>query len=112
MPDYDWFGEFTGAITGCDLQGTILEMNEKAAEIYREYGGKELIGRNLLDCHPEAARNRLIQLMGSGERNVYTIEKNGNKKLIYQTPWIRDGRRCGMIELALEIPIELPHFVR
>ncbi len=34
------------------------------------------------------------------------------RKLIYQTPWLQDGRRCGMIELALEIPLDAPHYVR
>ena len=112
MTRHDWIPGFPGAVTVCDLKGIILEMNEKAAEGFREYGGKELVGRNLLDCHPEPARSKLLQLLKSGERNVYTTEKNGIRKLIYQTPWYRNNRRCGMVELALEIPIHLPHFVR
>jgi hypothetical protein len=89
-----------------------VEMNEKASEMYRDFGGKTLIGKNLLDCHPEPARNKLLQLLESGGRNVYTVEKMGIKKLIYQTPWVKDNRRCGIIELALEIPFELPNFIR
>ncbi len=112
MTDCDWIGGFPNSIMVCDLRGIILEMNEKAAEIYRDDGGKELVGKNLLDCHPEPARTRLRQLLDSGERNVYTIEKNGIRKLIYQAPWYRNGQRCGLVELALEIPFDLPHFVR
>jgi len=112
MTDFDWTTDFPNAITVCDLQGIILAMNEKAAAGYSAYGGKELIGKSLLDCHPEPARSQLLQLLKSGERNVYTIEKNGRRKLIYQAPWYRNKQRCGMIELSLEIPAEIPHFVR
>jgi hypothetical protein len=112
MPNYDWIYGFPGAITVCDLHGTVLEMNKKSAELYVKYGGKELISKNLLDCHPEAARNKLLHLLESGDSNVYTTENGGNKKLIYQAPWFCDGERCGMVELALEIPTDLPNFRR
>jgi len=112
MTGCDWIRDFQGSITVCDLHGIILEMNEKAAVAYQEYGGKELVGKNLLDCHPEPARDRVKQLLDSGESNVYTIEKNGIRKLVYQVPWYRSSQRCGMVELVLEIPIDMPHFVR
>jgi hypothetical protein len=51
-------------------------------------------------------------MMDGRRTNVYTIEKNGAKKLIYQAPWFRDGEYRGFIELSLEIPFEMPHFVR
>ncbi len=112
MTGSEWMAEFPGAITVCDLQGIILEMNDKAAESYQKYGGRALIGKNLLDCHSESSRGKLLQLFESGERNVYTIEKNGIRKLIYQSPWYRNNQRCGLVELSLEIPADLPHFVR
>jgi hypothetical protein len=112
MSDGEWIKNFPNAVTVCDLRGIILEMNDKAAEAFREYGGKELIGKSLIDCHPEPARSKLLHLLESGERNVYTIEKNGIRKLIYQAPWYHNNQRCGMVELALEIPWDLPHFVR
>jgi len=34
------------------------------------------------------------------------------KKLIYQGPWFQDGKYGGLVELSLEIPMEMPHFVR
>jgi len=108
----DWISDFPNAVTVCDVRGIVLDMNEKAAELYQEYGGKELVGTNLLDCHTEPSRSKVLQLLESGERNVYTIEKNGIRKLIYQAPWYRNNQRCGIVELALEIPFDLPHFVR
>jgi len=110
--NFDWMSGLPGGITVCDRQGIIVAMNEQAAESYRKDGGKALIGKNLLDCHPEPSRTKVRRLLESGERNIYTIEKNGVKKLIYQVPWYQDGRNCGLIELALEIPFEMPHFLR
>lgn len=110
--NFDWMSGLPGAVTVCDCRGIIVAMNEQAAESYRNDGGKELIGKNLLDCHPEPSRSKVQKLLQTGERNIYTIEKNGIKKLIYQAPWFQDGRHCGLVELALEIPFEMPHFIR
>ena len=112
MTGWDWIESFDGALTVCDLSGIVLQMNEKSTETYRNYGGKELIGRNLLDCHTEPAREKLLRLLDSGECNIYTTENNGIKKLVYQIPWIQNGRRSGMLELVLKIPIEIPNFLR
>jgi transcriptional regulator with PAS, ATPase and Fis domain len=107
-----WIDEFPGAITVCDQQGTILEMNIRAAENFRKDGGRKLIGTNLFDCHPEPARTKLKQIMDKQRLNVYTTEKRGMRKLIYQTPWYKAGKYRGFIELSLSIPTKIPHFVR
>ncbi len=112
MSDHAWVEEFPGAITVCDPQGVILAMNERAARGYAADGGRALIGRNVLDSHPEPARGKLAALLATRQPNVYTIEKAGVKKLIYQSPWFQGGEYAGVIELALEIPFETPHFVR
>jgi len=54
----------------------------------------------------------LIDMLANPRRNSYTIEKNGVKKIIYQSPWFQDGQYKGFVELSLEIPMEMPHFVR
>ena len=110
--DCGWTRDFPDAITVCDLEGIILEMNEQSVEAFRNDGGRELIGKNLLDCHPEPSRSKVRRMLETGERNIYTIEKNGVKKLICQVPWYREGKRAGLVELQLEIPFDLPHFVR
>jgi hypothetical protein len=71
-----------------------------------------LISCNLLDCHPEQARLKVQALLAGHEKNAYTIEKNGIKKLIHQSPWYRDGQYAGFVELSLEIPLDMPHFFR
>ncbi len=108
----DWIKEFPASATVCDTEGIVLEMNDRAAEIFEEDGGYALIGQNLLDCHPAAAREQLEEMMRTRSKNVYTIEKKGIKKLIYQSPWYQNGQYAGFVELSLEIPFEMPHFVR
>ncbi len=112
MSEHDWIKEFPAAVTVCDADGIILEMNDKAARTFEKDGGYALIGRNLLDCHTDVSRAKVQQLLVSHEKNVYTIEKNGVKKVIFQSPWFKDGKYAGFVELSLEVPFEMPHFVR
>jgi hypothetical protein len=107
-----WIKEFPAAATVCDPQGIILEMNARAAKYLDNYGGYDLIGKNLSDCHPDPARGKLERLMDSRQVNIYTIEKNGIKKLVYQSPWYKNGEYAGYVELVMEIPFAMPHFVR
>jgi PAS domain-containing protein len=112
MTTADWAAGFPGAITVCDAQGIILYFNDRAASAYAKDGGRELIGKNLLDCHPEPARGQAGELLASPRVNAYTIEKKGVHKLIYQAPWYTGGVFAGLVELSLEIPADMPHFVR
>ena len=112
MTQANWFNEFPGAVTICDPDGVILDMNERSAQAFAADGGRDLIGTNMLDCHPEPARSKVAELLRIQQKNVYTIEKRGVNKLIYQTPWFENGEYGGFIELSLEIPAEMPHFIR
>ena len=108
MTAMDYMKELNVAITVCDKEGKILQMNDKSQKT--NHG--DLVGQNVLDCHPEPARTKLVQLMEEHATNVYTIEKNGVKKLIYQTPWYENGEFMGLVEFSLEIPFEMPHYIR
>jgi transcriptional regulator with PAS, ATPase and Fis domain len=112
MADHSWVQEFPASLTVCDPNGIILEMNNRAVKNYQEQGGIKLLGTNMLDCHTEPARTKTQRLLEARQANVYTIEKRGAKKLIYQTPWFKDGKYCGFVELSLELPVQMPHFVR
>lgn len=107
-----WIKEFPGAATVCDEKGIILEMNDRAAQVFAGDGGAALIGTSVFDCHPEPARTKLRSILAERRTNVYTIEKKGVKKLIYQAPWFESGEFRGLVELALEIPFDIPHFIR
>ena len=104
------------AITVCDTEGNILDMNQHSADVNSH--GKKILGYNLMDCHPEPACTKLVGLLENQQLNAYTIEKSledGSKvkKLIYQTPWYKEnGDFGGLIEYSIEIPFEMPHYIR
>ena len=108
----EFFKEMDVAVTVCGADGEILDMNEKSRKTFLKPGREELIGKNVLDCHPEPARSKLADMLKNPRNNAYTIEKNGIRKLIFQTPWYEEGRFGGFIELSMEIPAEMPHYVR
>ncbi len=108
----DWLKEINAAVTICDTDGIIVYMNERSAQVFESDGGKNLIGQSLFGCHPEPALTKLNELLANGSTNIYTIEKNGKKKMIYQTPWLVEQAVAGMVEVSFELPSELPHFVR
>ncbi|MDH4272598.1 MAG: diguanylate cyclase [Candidatus Aminicenantes bacterium] len=112
MTSHAWVDEFPAAITVSDDKGTIIEMNAGSVKTFEKDGGEKLVGTNVLDCHAEPARTKLRDIMDNRKTNVYTIEKAGVKKLIYQAPWYRDGQYSGMIEISFEVPFDLPHFIR
>ena len=112
MNKHQWVKEFSGSVTVCDREGIIIEMNDQAVKMFYNQGGNKLLSSNVLDCHPEPARTKLKQLMKQQQENVYTIEKNGIRQLIYQSPWYVEGQYSGFVEIALPIPDSMPHFVR
>jgi transcriptional regulator with PAS, ATPase and Fis domain len=108
----DWAKELNLAVTIMDTEGTIIYLNDKAAKTFEKDGGKNLIGKDLKNCHQERSNQIISKLLNNKETNVYTIEKNGIKKLIYQTPWYENGTCMGLVEFSLEIPFDMNHFIR
>lgn len=108
----NWKDGVNFAITVCDAGGKIVEMNAKAAVTFAKSGGSGLVGKSLTDCHPEPAKTKLKKMLARPSVNVYTIEKKGVRKLIYQAPWLKDGSAAGLVELSFELPAEIPHFIR
>ena len=108
----DYFKEVNLAVTICDKDGKIIEMNDKSRKTFLKPGREDLIGKNVLDCHPEPARSMSADMLKNPRTNAYTIEKEGVKKLIYQTPWYENGEFMGFMELSMEIPFEMKHAIR
>jgi transcriptional regulator with PAS, ATPase and Fis domain len=112
VDDLEWFEQLPCSVTVCDKKYTILYLNDKAAEVTSKEGGKALVGKNLMDCHPPRAQKKLKRVMTSGRPNVYTTERKGAKKLVYQCHWKKGGRVGGLVELSFELPSTVPNFVR
>jgi len=111
MAEHLWVKEFRGPVIVSDTSGIITEMNDRAIEWFASRGGKELLGKSLFDVHSEAAQGEIKRLLEKREANVYTIERQGVRSLVYQAPWYRDGAFAGLVELLLEVPSEIPHHV-
>lgn len=107
---FDWAEGMNCAVTVCDKEGIILYMNQKARETFAAHC--DLIGKNMLNCHSDRSKQIIAHLLESGESNAYTIDKNGVKKMIYQTPWRENGEVAGLVEISMVIPQEMPHYVR
>ena len=110
--DVDWEEEFNGAITVCDGKGIIVYMNKLSIEQFAKYGGEALIGTNLLDCHHEPSRTKLLEMLKTPLENMHNTEKAGRKKMIVQKPWMQDGVFCGIVELSFYLNSDLINFVR
>lgn len=98
------------AVTVCDTEGVILYMNDKAKATFSKHG--DLVGKSLMGCHSERSKEIIRRLLETGGVNAYTIEKQGVKKMIYQTAWREEGVVRGLVEISMEIPEEMPHYVR
>jgi transcriptional regulator with PAS, ATPase and Fis domain len=112
MAKLNWEHEISMAVTICDTTGIIQYMNNKSIATFSNDGGENLIGKNLFDCHSTSSQNKILDLLKNRKTNIYTIQKNGKKKMIIQTPWIEDSETKGMVELSIELPEEIPHYNR
>ena len=110
MENYEWAKEMNCAVTVCDAEGIIIYQNDKAVETYKKHGN--LIGKNLYECHSERSKEIIRHLLATGGSNAYTIEKHGVHKVIYQTPWKKDGKVAGIVEISMITPADMPHYMR
>ena len=112
MKIIDWAKELLSAVTLTDKAGTIIYMNDKSAETFANDGGRDLIGKNLYECHNANSNNVINRIIDNKEPNIYTIEKKGVKKLIYQAPYYDNGEYAGLAEISIVLPENMPHYVR
>ncbi len=112
MEKSHWSKYFPAAITVTDENGIITEMNDVSITGYQKDGGANLIGTNAIDCHKEPSLSKVRKLYNDHELNVYTITKNGKKKLVYQAPYFVEGVFSGMVEMSLPLPDDMPHYDR
>lgn len=111
IPEVKWAEGMNCAVTVCDNEGIVLYMNAKARETFAKSG--DMRGRSLIQCHGERSRAIIADMLATGRSNCYTIEKNGLRKMIYQTPWRdADGGVAGLVEISMVIPADMPHYVR
>jgi PAS domain-containing protein len=108
----EWLDSLPCEVTVCDKDFKILYMNDKATAKRAKYGGKALIGKNLMDYHPPGAKETIKGIMASGQPNVYTTEKKGARKLKYQAQWKRNGEVAGLVYFSIELPSDMENIVK
>lgn len=108
----DWENYFNSSVIVCDKELNIIYLNEKAKMMFDENERDNALGRNLIECHNEDSNKKILDIKENLKPNIYTIEKAGIKKLIYQSPLIKNNEFNGIIELSLEIPDVIPHLKR
>lgn len=106
-----WADEVGYAVTIADKDCRIIYMNKRSRETFCK-NGEDLIGKNLMDCHPEHAKTIIRRLLSEGGTNAYTITKNGVNKLIFQSVWRLDGEIAGLVETSMVLPADMKHFDR
>lgn len=104
---FPWVDGMDCAITVCDTEGTVIYQNERSRTV-----NGDVRGRSLIPCHNERSREIIRRLLADGGTNTYTVEKGGIRKLIYQTTWRVDGIVRGLAEISIELPAEMPHYIR
>ena len=83
------------AVVLCDLEHTIIYMNPAAGERYAKYGGMELVGKSLLECHSPQANEMIKKVVTwfreSSEHNlIYTLRNEKENKDVYMVA-LRNG---------------------
>ena len=112
MSNGAWVKELPSEIMVCDPDGLILEMNAGAEALFAEDGGRRLLGTNLLGCHPAPALDKLEGMLEKQISNAYFNTENCLKYFFFQSPWYKDGRYAGFVEISFRVPEKIPHFIR
>lgn len=108
IPNLDWAKSLNCGITVCDNSGKIVYMNDSAISF--KHG--DLTGRNIFDCHNSNSCRIIRELLETGGQHVYTIEKDGIKKLLYQSAYKENGKVMGLCEIMVALSNDIPHFIR
>ncbi len=86
----------TSAIVICDLDHKIIYMNPVAVKRYEKWGGTNLLGKSLLNCHNEESRKTINKVLDyfktSIDHNiVYTFYNEKENKDVYMVALRNDA---------------------
>lgn len=101
-----WADQMDVQVTVCDMQAIIVYMNEASCANFSKYGGAQLIGQSLLDCHAPASRQKIQDMLVEPQTATIMLDKGDHRKIIHQIPWMENGKHMGIIEIAFKIPLE------
>ena len=79
------------AVVICDTKHQIIYMNPAAQENYKKYGGKDLVGKSIMDCHNEKSCEMIKKVVNwfavdTEHGRVHTFYNEKQKKDVYMVP--------------------------
>ena len=83
------------AIVICDIEHKIIYMNPAAINRYAKWGGRNLMGQNLLDCHNDKSREMIIKVL-----EWFKASKNNN--IVYTSYNEKENKDVYMVALRNE----------
>ncbi|MBQ1941321.1 MAG: PAS domain-containing protein [Selenomonadaceae bacterium] len=91
------------AVVLCNLQHEIVYMNEAAAVNYAKWGGKELLGKSLLNCHNVHSNEMIKQVVdwfavAEDHNIVFTHHNPKQNKDVYMVALRENGKLIGYYE--------------
>lgn len=83
-----------------DTNHIITFMNEAGARNYAKWGGKELLGRSLMDCHNEQSQAMILEIVGAmiGGEEERLISENETRRIYMRAVRAEDGSLLGYYE--------------
>ena len=83
------------AIVICDIEHKIIYMNPAAINRYEKWGGKNLMGQSLLNCHNDKSREMIIKVL-----EWFKASKNNN--IVYTSYNEKENKDVYMVALRNE----------
>jgi transcriptional regulator with PAS, ATPase and Fis domain len=99
----NWYSEVDFPVTLCDKNGFIVAMNQASIKLFEPDGGASLIGKSLLNCHPEPAKSMLTKMLKTKTAHTYIDRTNMGSTLVHETPWYIDGKYMGFVEILINL---------
>jgi hypothetical protein len=87
-------------------------MNAHGESLLAGDDGRDLLGTDVLGCHPQPALGKLEGMLEKQVANSYFNTENGEKRFFFQSPWYKEGQYAGFVEISFRVPEEIPHFIR
>ena len=80
--------EDKAAVVICDTEHKIIYMNPAACENYSKWGGAELLGKNLLECHNSRSQEMIHKVVewfqaDKSHNRIYTYYNEKQNKDVY-----------------------------
>lgn len=90
-------------VSVCDKDGIITYLNDKARYYFQEPDMPELLGSDIMDCHPEPSKSRFKEMMTTHETQSIIKGEGDKKRVIHQTPFYNKGVFEGYIEIIIPL---------